>query len=253
MIKEKNLRTPFNTILLNLVCSDLSVSILGNPITFTAALYRKWIFGRTVCVFYGFFMALMGITSITTITVLSYERYLIITKPFSLKMMNNGHSKWVICGIWTYSFTLTFPPLIGWGDYVNESANISCSVNWENQDLWTTLYIIYLFVLGLALPVFIICFSYVKIVLLLTQKRIPNSRVNKVDVRVSVMLAVMVIVFLLAWTPYAVLALMVAFVDPNIVSPAVSVIPALLAKSSICYNPIIYAGMNTQVNRMGVK
>lgn len=80
------------------------------------------------------------------------------------------------------------------------------------------------------------------------QKRIPNGQVSKVEARVAVMLAVMVIVFLLAWTPYAVLALTVAFVDPNIVSPALSVVPALIAKSSICYNPIIYAGMNTQVN-----
>lgn len=52
--------TPINIILLNLVCSDFSVAIIGNPLTFTAAIYRKWIFGRHLCVFYGYFMSLLG-------------------------------------------------------------------------------------------------------------------------------------------------------------------------------------------------
>lgn len=52
--------TPINIILLNLVCSDFSVSILGNPLTFTAALYRRWIFGSALCTFYGYFMSLLG-------------------------------------------------------------------------------------------------------------------------------------------------------------------------------------------------
>lgn len=29
-------------------------------------------------------------------------------------------------------------------------------------------------------------------------------------------------------------------------SASVAILPSLLAKSSICYNPVIYAGMNTQ-------
>lgn len=49
-----------NVILLNLVCSDFSVSIIGNPFTLTSALNHGWIFGDTVCVAYGFFMSLLG-------------------------------------------------------------------------------------------------------------------------------------------------------------------------------------------------
>lgn len=29
-----------------------------------------------------------------------------------------------VAGIWIYSLSLTLPPLLGWGDYVNEAANI---------------------------------------------------------------------------------------------------------------------------------
>lgn len=38
------------------------------------------------------------------------------------------------------------------------------------------------------------------------------------------------------------------FGDPELITPALAVLPALIAKSSICYNPLIYVGMNTQVN-----
>lgn len=68
----------------------------------------------------------------------------------------------------------------------------------------------------------------------------------KAECRVAIMVAVMILAFLMAWTPYSVLALLIAFGGVR-VSPAVSIIPALCAKSSICWNPIIYIGLNTQV------
>lgn len=49
-----------NIILLNLVCSDFSVSIIGNPFTLISALNHGWMFGDTVCAAYGFFMSLLG-------------------------------------------------------------------------------------------------------------------------------------------------------------------------------------------------
>lgn len=62
------------------------------------------------------------------------------------------------------------------------------------------------------------------------------------------MVAVMIAAFLVAWSPYAILALLIQFLNPDFITPAVGVVPALVAKSSICYNPIIYVGLNTQVS-----
>lgn len=71
---------------------------------------------------------------------------------------------------------------------------------------------------------------------------------SKAEGRVTYMVAVMIVAFLVAWTPYSILALLIQFGDPNYVSPAMGVVPALVAKSSICYNPLIYVGLNTQVS-----
>lgn len=74
------------------------------------------------------------------------------------------------------------------------------------------------------------------------------GRVTKAESRVAIMVAVMIIAFFIAWTPYAVLALVIQFGDTE-VHPGIAVVPALVAKSSICYNPVIYVGLNTQVNQ----
>nr|BAQ54715.1 opsin, pteropsin type [Orthetrum albistylum] len=246
MCKNKQLWTPLNVILFNLVCSDFSVSVLGNPITLTAALFRRWIFGRTMCVIYGFFMSLLGIASITTMMVLSFERYVMISKPFQVRRLSQKGAVALIGVIWVYALLLTAPPLFGWGDYVHESANISCSVNWESKTISATTYIIFLFAMGLVVPVFVICFSYLNIIWTMKKNAVAMGRVTKAECRVTVMVFVMIVAFLVAWTPYSVLALLVAFGDASLISPGVAVVPALMAKSSICYNPVIYVGLNTQ-------
>lgn len=71
------------------------------------------------------------------------------------------------------------------------------------------------------------------------------GRVNKAESKVTMMIGVMIILFMVAWTPYSVFALVEQF-GPG-VRKSLAVMTALLAKSSICYNPIIYVGMNTQV------
>ncbi|XP_058446173.1 vertebrate ancient opsin-like [Malaya genurostris] len=246
MCKDVQLWTPMNIILFNVVCSDFSVSIIGNPFTLSSAISHHWLFGRRICAAYGFFMSLLGITSITTLTVLSYERYCLISLPFSTRNLSRRGAMFAVFFIWCYSFALTSPPLFGWGAYVNEAANISCSVNWESQTTNATTYIIFLFVFGLVVPLAVIIYSYTNIIIVMRRNSARVGRINRAEARVTWMVAVMVIAFMIAWTPYAVFALIEQFGPPDVISPALGVLPALIAKSSICYNPIIYVGMNTQ-------
>lgn len=52
-----------------------------------------------------------------------------------------------------------------------------------------------------------------------------------------------------AWTPYAIFALIKQFGDADLISPGIGVLPSIFAKTSICYNPIIYAGTNPQFRK----
>ncbi|XP_058058059.1 vertebrate ancient opsin-like [Anopheles bellator] len=246
MCKDMQLWTPMNIILFNLVCSDFSVSVIGNPLTLSSAISHRWIFSRTLCVAYGFFMSLLGITSITTLTVLSYERFCLISRPFTSRNSSRKGAMLAVLFIWSYSFALTSPPLFGWGAYTQEAANISCSVNWESQTKNATTYIIFLFVFGLVVPLVVIICSYTSIIINMRKNAARVGRINRAEMRVTSMVAVMIAAFMIAWTPYAIFALIEQFGPPEMIGPGLAVLPALIAKSSICYNPIIYVGMNTQ-------
>lgn len=52
--------------------------------------------------------------------------------------------------------------------------------------------------------------------------------------------------FLLCWTPYALVSMWSAFGNPGDISPLAGTIPALIAKSSVVWNPLIYVLTNKQ-------
>lgn len=92
---------------------------------------------------------------------------------------------------------------------------------------------------------------------------------DPVEKKVTVMVAVMIGAFIMAWTPYSILALIETLIsdtanmtdysnttiinrDGNFfyngtVSPALATIPSLFAKTSAVLNPLIYGLLNTQV------
>lgn len=63
------------------------------------------------------------------------------------------------------------------------------------------------------------------------------------------MVVVMIVAFLVAWTPYALLSFIVT-VHPTIyLDPILAAVPAFFAKTAAVYNPIIYVFMNKQVRK----
>lgn len=100
--------------------------------------------------------------------------------------------------------------------------------------------------MAMIVPATIIFYSYLNIVRTLRQNSMRLGRMNPAEKRVTWMIAVMIIAFHVAWTPYSLFALIEQFGPSDYISPGMAIIPALIAKSSICYNPLIYVGMNTQ-------
>lgn len=74
-----------------------------------------------------------------------------------------------------------------------------------------------------------------------------TSSVRKAETHVARMIFVMVIAFFIAWGPYAIFSLLTAFSDVQL-SIESTIAPSLFAKSSVCYNPVIYFFLNSQVS-----
>ncbi|KAK0091719.1 hypothetical protein PV326_002788 [Microctonus aethiopoides] len=237
--------TPINVILVNLTIQDLLVAILGNPLAFMSALDIGWYWDSATCLWYAWLMSTLGLGSIGSLTVMAVERWILISRP--MKAFSIKTAAFSAGVVWIYALSMSLPPLFGWGKYGPEAANISCSVSWEIHDPSSNnqSYITFLFIFGLVIPVIIITASYSAIIYSLKQVRKRIGPRGKRELKILKMVAIMIIAFLIAWTPYSILALAVQFFNYH-PSVALSVLPSLFAKTSICYNPIIYAGLNDQ-------
>ncbi|EPY78064.1 hypothetical protein CB1_001130008 [Camelus ferus] len=64
------------------------------------------------------------------------------------------------------------------------------------------------------------------------------------QVDVTKMSVIMILMFLLAWSPYSIVCLWASFGDPKKIPPSMAIIAPLFAKSSTFYNPCIYVIAN---------
>ena len=71
--------------------------------------------------------------------------------------------------------------------------------------------------------------------------------VAKSQTRLTVMIILMGGTFMVAWLPYAFVSVIAMAGGAYLLTPLASAAPAIVAKSSLIYNPIIYALMNPQV------
>ena len=71
--------------------------------------------------------------------------------------------------------------------------------------------------------------------------------------RIAVITTVIIVVWLLAWTPYAIVALMGIFGQRHLITPIVSAIPACFCKTASCIDPFIYSLSHPRFQREIVK
>ena len=75
-------------------------------------------------------------------------------------------------------------------------------------------------------------------------KRMSKKR----EKRVFIMVLWMNFAFMTCWLPYAVICFVYLIGGRGFVNPSIVVIPLLAAKSSVCWNPVLYIVMNPQVS-----
>ncbi|XP_052405354.1 teleost multiple tissue opsin a [Carassius gibelio] len=248
--RYKILRSPINFLLVNICLSDLLVCVLGTPFSFAASTQGRWLIGDTGCVWYGFANSLLGIVSLISLAVLSYERYCTMMGSTEADATNYRKVAGGVVMSWVYSLIWTVPPLFGWSRYGPEGPGTTCSVDWTTKTANNISYIICLFIFCLIVPFLVIVFCYGKLLHAIKQVSGVNTPMSrKREHRVLLMVITMVIFYLLCWLPYGIMALLATFGAPGLVTVEASIVPSILAKSSTVINPIIYIFMNKQFYR----
>uniref|UniRef100_A0A8C5E788 Melanopsin-A-like n=1 Tax=Gouania willdenowi TaxID=441366 RepID=A0A8C5E788_GOUWI len=253
---NKKLRNLPNYFILNLAVSDFLMAFTQSPIFFINCLYKEWVFGEMGCKVYAFCGALFGITSMINLLAISIDRYLVITKPLqTIHWSSKRKTTLAILVVWLYSFAWSLAPLIGWSSYIPEGLMTSCTWDYVTYTAANRSYTMMLCCFVFFIPLGIIFYCYLRMFLSIrktgreverlgTQVR-KSTLIQQKSIRSEWKLAkiafVVIVVYVLSWSPYACVTLISWAGHANILSPYSKAVPAIIAKASAIYNPIIYA------------
>ncbi|KAJ6668935.1 hypothetical protein lerEdw1_007744 [Lerista edwardsae] len=193
-----------------------------------------------------------GIVALWSLALLAFERYIVICRPLGNTRLQGKHAALGLAFVWIFSFIWTIPPTMGWSSYTTSKIGTTCEPNWYSGDYNDQTFIITFFTTCFILPLLVILVSYGKLMRKLrkvsdTQGRLGCTR--KPERQVTQMVVIMILAFLICWSPYAAFSILVTAWPSIELNPRLAAIPAFFSKTATVYNPIIYVFMNKQFQR----
>uniref|UniRef100_A0A672PD72 Rhodopsin n=1 Tax=Sinocyclocheilus grahami TaxID=75366 RepID=A0A672PD72_SINGR len=172
-------------------------------------------------------------------------RYIVVCKPMGSFKFSTNYALVGIGFTWIMTMSCAAPPLVGWSRYIPEGMQCSCGPDYYtlNPEYNNESYVIYMFVCHFIFPVTVIFFTYGRLVCTVkaaaTQQQ-DSASTQKAEREVTRMVILMVLGFLVAWTPYATVAAWIFCNRGAAFSAQFMAIPAFFSKTSALYNPVIY-------------
>lgn len=253
--RNRSLRTTTNLYIIALAVSDLSSAIFVMPFSSGVLITGDWMYGSFYCNIQGFFVVLNIYVSPCLMALTAFNRYIrIVRTSIYHKLFSMRKCKIWITAVWAIviAYILT-QVLVGNQAIRFVPAYAVCSTTHlkSTQKIAHYSIVIPAFV---AAPIVITSVCYFKIfrsirlhnrnVLPSLQSRSSTVSISSREVRISISLFVMVIVFAICWIPLWVLALLFRFQLVKSLSRNVTLFISFLVFVSSTINPFIYAGMN---------
>ncbi|XP_063056475.1 opsin 7, group member a [Engraulis encrasicolus] len=269
--RKRHLLKPAELFIVNQALSDLGMTLSLYPLAVISSFSHRWLFGKTVCLIYAFCGILFGICSLTTLTLLSTVCCLKVCCPVYGNRFTHRHSGALAACAWGYALLFACSPLARWGSFGPEPYGTACCIDWarSSREPLARSYTLALFLGCYALPCALIGSSYTLILLTMRHSRralrqhslprpaprrtrMPHedghghmhahsqSRMANIQIIIVKLSVAVCIGFLAAWSPYAVVSMWAAFGHYQDIPPLAFAVPAVFAKSSPLYNPLVY-------------
>ncbi|XP_054847721.1 C-C chemokine receptor type 4-like [Eublepharis macularius] len=250
LLKYKRLRSMTDIYLLNLAISDLFfVFALPFESYFEA---DEWVFGTRLCKFFSWVYLTGFYSGIFFIMLMSIDRYLaVVHVVFALKARTVSYGTLTSLVVWLVAMTASIPGLV-FSESVSENNRFTCRPSYPKNDLKWKLFIPLEFnILGLLVPFTVMLFCYTKILKTLWHCRNENKK------KAVKMIFVVMIIFLLFWTPYNIVLFLQCLHDTGIFEGCrISTILdyAIQATQTLsffhcCLNPVIYFFMGQKFKK----
>lgn len=253
---SKSLRTPSNMFILNLAVFDLLMAT-EMPMLIINSFLERTIGWETGCDVYALLGAISGMGQAITNAAIAFDRYRTISCPIDGRL--SGKQAMVLVLLtWFWALPFSILPMTGlWGRYVAEGFLTTCSFDYLTDNEDTRTFTITIFFWAYVLPMLLIIYFYSQLLKSIrTHEKMLRDQAKKmnvkslvsnqdkersVEMRIAKAAFTIFFLFLLAWTPYAVVALTGAYGNREVLTPLSTMLPAIFAKTVSCIDPWIYA------------
>ncbi|KAG7187568.1 hypothetical protein KM043_016639 [Ampulex compressa] len=262
VLAHRRMRTVTNYFLVNLSMADLMMSLLNCAFNFIFLLNSNWPFGVIYCTINNFVAHVTVASSVFTLVVISFDRYMAIMRPLK-HHMSRKRTVMTLILIWTISCLLATPCLLYSTTtsrrYSNGKVRISCYLLWPDGGYLHSrteyLYNLVFFGVTYLIPmaVMAVCYTMMgrklwgsKSIGELTQYQRESMRSKR---KVVKMFIIVVTIFAVCWLPYQGFFIFVYhyrhFTESSYIQH-VYLSFYWLAMSNAMVNPIIYYWMNSR-------
>ncbi|XP_064458780.1 opsin, blue-sensitive-like [Ornithodoros turicata] len=256
-LTTRALRTSSNLLVFNLALSDLLMD-LEIPLLVYNSLRQRPALGIWGCRLYGFMGGVSGTSAILSITGLALDRCCVIWHPFCTSPVDTFSRRSLVLAIttWIYATVFSVCPLFGLNRYVPEGFLTSCSFDFLSTAPRDRNFVWAFFVAAWCVPVATITGSYAAILVAMRrsgqESTCGDNSNNKhrrhiqraSELRVARVALLLLGLWMVAWTPYAVVALLGITGQRRWLTPLGSMLPAVFCKSAAVLDPFVY-GLNS--------
>ncbi|KAG5888363.1 hypothetical protein JTB14_033500 [Gonioctena quinquepunctata] len=253
----RSLRTASNMFVVNLAFCDF-IMFFVMPIFVYNSFDHGFSAGWLACQIYAMVGSFSGIGAGMTNACIAYDRYTTITKPFDGKL-SKTKALLMIVFVWLYATPWALLPMFEiWGKFMPEGYLTACSFDFLTRTFDNKLFVASIFTCSYVFPMSAIIYFYSQIVskVFLHEKalreqakkmNVESLRANQqqknetAELRIAKAALTVCFLFVASWTPYAAMALIGTFGDQSLLTPGVSMIPALTCKLVSCIDPYVYA------------
>ncbi|XP_066561843.1 prolactin-releasing peptide receptor [Amia ocellicauda] len=258
IVADKKLHNATNMFIGNLAAGDLLMCLSCVPLTASYAFETHgWLFGRAMCHLVPLVQATTVYVSVLSLTAIAVDRYVVVAYPIRRRIPLRCCG-WLILATWALSLGLASPLALhtSYLDLRPTGHNlVVCEEFWLGAATLRLLYSCLMLLMSYMIPLLAVTVSYCAISTHLHQRCLPGASQptqaswNKKKRKTFVLLVTSVLAFAMCWLPLQVLNLIrdldtdFRIIDKLYVN-VLQVSCHLLAMSSACYNPFIYASLH---------
>jgi len=173
VVNHTPLKVLSNYFVVSLAIADLMVAVAVLPLNVAYSVLGRWLFGAVTCKIWLTADVLCCTASILNLCAIAMDRYWAIHFPIHYATQRTkGRVYLMIVTVWTVSFLICSPPLMGWNDWPDVfTADTPCMLTEEKG------YIVYSSLGSFFIPLIMILFLYFKI--FLTQRQMMAKKKKK--------------------------------------------------------------------------